>query len=339
MADFAHVPKVDVHVHANTEDGALLEQAAQDGFSLVSINVDYADFPALAVQAEVAETLAKRDPNRFFFATSFSMKGWDRPDFIAAVIADVDAARRNGAVAVKIWKNVGMESRDRAGRYIMIDDPRFQPLLTKLRRIRMPLIGHQGEPYNAWLPVGQMTTANDRAYFATHPEFHMHLRAEVPGYEAQLEARNRMLARNPRLTFVGAHVGSLEWNIDRLQRFLDDHPNASVDLAARMAQIQHQSVRDPAKVRNFFLRYQDRILYGTDATQNPGADPDDVRRFTHQRWLADWRYLATPQTQHVADIGSDVPGLALPRQAIDKIYRINAQRILLSGNKRPGEQR
>jgi predicted TIM-barrel fold metal-dependent hydrolase len=162
----------------------------------------------------------------------------------------------------------------------------------------------------------------------------MYLHPEIPGYEAQMRARDRMLARNPRLTFVGAHVASLEWSVDRLARFLDRHPNAHVDLAARMPQIQYQSVRAPAKVGAFFVRYQDRLLYGSDLTHNPGADPEDMKRLAHRRWLSDWRYLATPEPQRVEEIGSIVRGLALPRQVVDKIYRTNAERVLLSRRSR-----
>ena len=328
--DFARVAKLDAHVHVNTSDDALLRQAQADGFQLVSINVDYSDFPAVDDQAKVAESFARKAPLQFFYATTFSMRGWGEPGFISRVTAEVEAARAKGAVAVKIWKNVGMTVRDEDGRYVMIDDPRFQPLLARLTAIGMPLIGHQGEPYNAWLPLDQMTTSNDRNYFREHPQYHMYLHPEVPGYEAQMAARDRMLERNPDLIFIGAHVASLEWSVDRLRQFLDRHPNAAVDLAARMAQIQYQSVRAHEKVRDFFIRYQDRILYGSDLTHNPGVDPADIQRDAHQRWLADWRYLATAEPQQVEQIGATVTGLALPRDVIDKIYYRNAQRLLLN---------
>ena len=74
------------------------------------------------------------------------------------------------------------------------------------------------------------------------------------------------MAAHPGLRFVGAHLGSLEYDVDRIAAFLDRFPNANVDLAARMSQVQYQSVRDREKVRNFFIKYQDRLLYGTDLT-------------------------------------------------------------------------
>lgn len=328
-ADFARVAKFDAHVHINSSDTALIEQARADGFELLSINVDYPDFPAVAQQAAVAHQLAKRFPDRLHFATTISMQGWGTPGWAKRTNAAIASEHAKGAVAVKVWKNIGMSVRGADGKLVMIDNPGFAPVWDGIRRLGIPLIGHQGEPHNCWLPLEQMTTANDRAYFRAHPQYHMYLHPEMPSYRDQMDARDRMVAANPKLRFVGAHMASLEWNVDELARFLDAHPNAVVDLAARMTQIQHQSVRDHAKVRDFFIRYQDRLLYATDLTQAPGADPAVFKRQAHDFWLSDWRYLATDETQRIEDIDASPRGLALPRAVIDKIYRENARRVFL----------
>jgi predicted TIM-barrel fold metal-dependent hydrolase len=329
MADFALVPKFDAHVHANVVSDAFIDQASADNFDMLSINVDYGDFPPIANQASATEILSARAPHRLHYATTFSMRGWGTPGWADRVGGQLSAAKAKGAVAVKVWKNIGMEVRGKDGRLVMIDDPAFDPVFAKVRALGLPLIGHQGEPYNCWLPLEQMTTNNDRSYFREHPQFHMYLHPEMPGYEAQMAARDRMLTRNRQLRFVGAHMASLEWEVDRLASFLDRHPTATVDLAARMTQVQYQSVRDPAKVRAFFIRYQDRLLYGSDLAQNPDSDPAAFRAEAHRFWLSDWRYLATAEPQRVDDIDATVPGLALPRGVIDKIYRDNARRVFL----------
>ena len=114
-----------------------------------------------------------------------------------------------------------------------------------------------------------MTVNNDKEYFREHPQYHMFLHPELPSYEDQMAARDRMLAKNPHLKFMGAHLASLEWSVDRLAAFLDRYPNTVVDLAARMGQVQYQSNHDRGKVRRFFIRYQDRLLYGTDLSARP----------------------------------------------------------------------
>jgi predicted TIM-barrel fold metal-dependent hydrolase len=182
-----------------------------------------------------------------------------------------------------------------------------------------------------------MTTENDRSYFREHPEYHMYLHPEMPTYETLMAARDRFVDRHPRLSFVGAHMASLEWSVDVLAAFLDAHPGASVDLAARMTQVQYQSAKDRDKVREFFIRYQDRLLYGTDLTESPvtAADraqnpPVERGRFQQEAdgfWRSDWRYLATAVSQHIDAIDADVVGLALPAAVIDKLYDRNARRV------------
>jgi predicted TIM-barrel fold metal-dependent hydrolase len=335
-ADFANVAKFDAHVHANVNDPRFLEAARRDGFELLSINVDYPDFPPLADQAAIAHQMRAADPRLFRFATAFSMEGFGTPGWTERTIRALDDAFARGAVAVKVWKNIGMVVKDAQGQRVFIDDPRFDGVMAHLEKRGIPLIAHQAEPKNCWLPFDQMTTENDRSYFRAHPEYHMYLHPEEPSYEALMAARDRFVGRHPRLAFDGAHMASLEWSVDELARFFDRYPNAVVDLAARMSNLQVQSNADLAKVRAFFIKYQDRILYGTDLTdsppdpaaraQNPPATGDFTKEAS-QVWRADWRYLATPLSQRVDAIDADAKGLNLPRRVIDKIYWKNARRF------------
>ena len=100
-ADFAHVRKLDAHVHANTADSAFLDVAGSDGFELLSINVDYPDFPPLAAQAHIARTLHAQAPSRFFYATTFSMQNWTRPGWADLVNASLEQAVADGLQAAK----------------------------------------------------------------------------------------------------------------------------------------------------------------------------------------------------------------------------------------------
>ena len=327
MADFGQVRKFDAHVHANTPDPAFLEQARADGFELLSINVDYPDFPSIARQHAAAVALAARDPAHFHWATTFSMKGFGTPGWTERVDAKLARDVAAGALAVKIWKNVGLAERSADGKLIMLDDPGLAPVAEQVRALGVALIDHQGEPRNCWLPLDQMTTDNDREYFSKHPEYYMHLHPEMPRYEDLMAVRDRFVAAHPKLRFVGAHLASLEYDVDRIAAFLDRFPDATVDMAARMSQVQYQSVRDREKVRNFFIRYQDRVMYGTDLTYGPDADPAEFKREAHTVWSSDWRYLATGESQRVDMIDAEVPGLALPRAVVDKIYYANAVRV------------
>lgn len=326
MADFASVEKVDIHVHINTTDTALIDQAAADHFRLLTINVDYPDFPALVEQRRVAHALVEAHPERLAYAAAFSMQGWDQPDWQQHVIQLLDSEFAHGAVAVKVWKNIGMSFRDAKGKLVMIDDPKFDPVFEFIRQRNKVLIGHLGEPRNCWLPIDQMTVNGDKEYFREHPQYYMYMHPEMPTYEEQMAARNRMLDRNPQIKFMGAHMASLEWSVDRLAAFLDRYPHTVVDLAARMGQVEYQSNQDRDKVRRFFIRYQDRLLYGTDTAQNANEKGPDVRREAHESWLRDWRYLNTKETFKDPELDAPVHGLGLPRDVVRKIFSANAER-------------
>jgi predicted TIM-barrel fold metal-dependent hydrolase len=335
--DFTRVRKFDAHVHANTPTHDFLDIAKKDGFELLSINVDYPDFPSLETQATVAHKLQADDPRTFHYLTTFSMKGFGSPSWTADNIRHIDEEIAHGAVGVKVWKNVGMVARDAQNHLIMLDDPRFDGLMNHLEAQRIPLVAHQAEPKNCWLPLDQMTTENDRSYFKEHPEYYMYLHPEQPSYETLIAARDRFVAKHPKLIFIGAHMASLEWSVDRLASFFDTYPNATADLAARLTQVQYQSHADYQKVRDFFIKYQDRLLYGTDLTENPPDPharaqnpPSDGKPFSAEAdefWRSDWLYLATNQVQHIDAIKADVKGLNLPKSVIDKIYYTNAHRV------------
>jgi len=182
-----------------------------------------------------------------------------------------------------------------------------------------------GEPKNCWLPLEEMTTKNDSNYFANNPQYHMYLHPEFPSYEEQMAARDRMLDKNPDLVFIGCHLASLEWSIDELAKWLDKYPNAAVDMAARMGQLFYQTRDDREKVRDFFIKYQDRILYGTDIIDR-GQEKEPFQKRMHETWLKDWEYMITSNTMTSSLIDGEFNGLKLPKEVVDKIYAWNANK-------------
>jgi predicted TIM-barrel fold metal-dependent hydrolase len=303
-----------------------MQAALRQRFKVLTINVDYPDFPPLDEQQRVAQALREQFPQELAFAASFSVDGSDRPEWLGATRRRVDAALQAGAVGVKVWKNIGMSLRNAEGQLVMIDDARFAPLFDDFARRGIPLLGHQGEPHNCWLPLEQMTVANDREYFKAHPQYHMALHPEMPSWEAQIAARDRMLSAHPGLHFIGMHMASLERDVGELAAFLDRFPDAMVDVAARIGQLQVQSQRDRERVRRFMIRYQDRLLYGSDIAQAPGQDGAALGREAEAVWRQHWRYFNTAETFKVAELARPLRGLALPRTVVDKLYRLNAQR-------------
>jgi predicted TIM-barrel fold metal-dependent hydrolase len=171
-----------------------------------------------------------------------------------------------------------------------------------------------------------MTVKNDRDYFSKHPEYHMYLHPEFPSYEDQINAKNRLLDKNPGLRFDGAHLGSLEWSVDAMAEHLDRYPNVALDMAERISHLQYQSQRDRQKVIDFFTKYQDRLLYATDIWQEENANLDQLKEYVTNTWTNHWTYFATDSTMTAPEIDGNFQGLKLPKTIVDKIYRLNAEK-------------
>ncbi|MEK8030054.1 amidohydrolase family protein [Ideonella sp. DXS29W] len=327
MADFARVPKIDAHVHLHGTLPQCLATARRDGFRLLTINAEAPDFPGLDEQQRDAVALAQAHPEQVAWVVSLPFEGFESTTWWLATEARLQRARALGAQGVKVWKNLGLSLRDSQGRAVLIDDERLRPLFDLLDQDGWVLLGHQAEPRNAWLPLAQMTTRGDREYFATHPQYHLAQHPEWPDQARQLAARDHLLRRHPRLRYVGVHLASLEWSVARLAEFLDRFPQATVDLAARMSHLQHQAIDHHDEVRAFMLRYQDRLLYGTDLSVAEGQRDAEVAAEAHATWRADWRFLVTREWQRHADLPARFRGLDLPATVIDKLYRRNAERV------------
>ena len=327
MSDFTHVQKIDVHAHISSENPAMLEEASANNFKLMVMAVDVPDYPSIQDQLDILINHYKKYKNIFSFSTTFSLDGWDESNWAVEVIEQLGRDFDNGAVGVKVWKNIGMVDKDNNDDLIMLYHDKFDAIFQFIKDQNKVLICHAGEPKNCWLPLHKMTVNSDINYFEQHPEYHMYLHPELPSYEDQMEARNRMLEKNRELSFVGAHLASLEWSIDEISHFLDHFPFASVDLAERICHLQVQSEKDYQKVRDFIIKYQDRILYGTDFGQSKETDITELRKRMHRVWSADWKYFNTDDTMTVPQLNVPFKGLKLPKTVADKIYRLNAEKV------------
>ena len=333
--DFSKVKKFDAHVHLNTDRTIFEDQALKDNFSLITLNVDHGDPVELNKILNYALLAVEKYPDNVFYSPTFyfDTAGWEKDDWSDKVIDQLRNNISKGAVSVKFWKNIGMTVRDRNGNFIMVDNPKLDPVIDFIVKSKLPVTGHLGEPKNCWLPLDKMTVNTDSAYFATHPQYHMYLHPEYPSFEAQIDARDNMLSKHPELQFIGCHLGSLEWSVDELAKRLDKFPNISVDLAERIVHFQYQSIKDYDKVRNFCIKYQDRILYGTDMADNGSRDPDELTAHFHNTWTADWRYFASGKEMTVEAFTGTFKGLRLPKEAVKKIFCENAVKWYKLDNK------
>jgi len=328
------MPKIDAHAHVGgMSPGHLRAFVAfleKYNFRWLNVCVGGMDWARLSRQIGSAQALHAAHPERLAWATSFTVTNWGQPDWAKVANATIDDGYAGGAVAVKIWKDVGMVLKDPDGKYVMADDERLDPVFGALAKQNRTLVAHLGEPRNCWLPVDQMTVDGDRRYFAAHPEYHGLLHPEIPNYEAQVAARDRMLARHPTLRVVGCHLGSREYDVDELAKRLDKYPNLAVDLSAR---IVHLQIQPRAKVQAFLVKYQDRLLYGTDVqfglgSGAAGADPTKALARLAATYESDATWLATDQEVALENVraGFKSRGVALPEPVLRKIYYENARK-------------
>ncbi len=323
-ADYFKVPKIDAHVHFLTTDARIFEQAAKENLKFITINVNSAS--DVSIQRDTAIALIRKFPGQIHFLATFEFDTavWNTTEWEQRTIAELEKGTSGGAVGVKLWKNIGMVERDRNGRFIMVSDARFDPVISFVEQKGLPLTCHLGEPRNCWLPLDSMTVNNDRSYFTRHPEYHMFLHPEFPSYQDQLVARDSLLSKHPNLKMIGCHLASEEWSVDHLAKTLDRFPNLAVDLAARICHLQHQSIRDKEKVRDFLIKYQDRILYGTDMSYAESKLDSSFFANFHKGRLKDWNFFTGTMEMQSRDVNGTFTGLQLPKEVVDKIFYRNA---------------
>jgi len=268
-------------------------------------------------QIDDAQALVQSSRGHVALCTTFDPYKFGSASFSTDAIQQIDRDFARGAVAVKIWKNIGMEIKDISGQYIMADDPKFAPIYKDIASHGKTLMTHQAEPDVAWGPPDAADPS--WSYYQENPQWYVANRRGFPSKQRILDARDHVLANNPKLRMVGVHLGSMERSLDNIASHLDKYPNFAIDTAARM---EYLMLMPPEKVSAFLIKYQDRVLYGTDLDLHADADLPDALTEWQSTYARDWKFLATGETLTVN--GKQVRGLNLPRPVLQKIFRDNA---------------
>lgn len=328
LEDFATMDKFDSHVHVEGEWHHFIDQAEADNFRFLAIINDRPFGTPMHSIAQFTYQLKREYPHAMEVATMFKVNDWNNDQWVDNTISILDSAISKGVKAVKIWKNIGLDLRDKHENFVMVDHPRIDSVLDFLTAKGCAVVGHNGEPKDCWLPLEQMAFSRD--YYRTHPQYHMYNFPEYPSYEQQIAARDRMLAKHPNLRFLGSHMGSLEWDLDELAKRLDRFPNMWVDLS-RMPYIKLHAKNDWEKTRAFFITYQDRLVYATDRSVTATKQPDAWKQQVHNAWFNDWRFFATDESFDVPRFGQ-TKGLKLPKTVVEKLFNTNALAWLHGGS-------
>ena len=316
---FAAMQPVDTHVHAFKSDPAFADLMARLRLRVLDICVADTQgiYGELAAQLARAKAFVGASPGHAKLCVTFNPFTFQHKDFAQHTVKQLHQEFSDGAVAVKIWKNIGMELKTPDGRYVMPDDPAFAPIYREIAAENKTLVAHVAEPSSCWEPPNP--DSPDYDYYKENPEWYMYLHPDHPRKEVILAARDRLLAENPKLRVVGAHLGSMETDVDEIAKRFDRYPNFAVDTAARM---EYLMLAPREKVRNFLIQYQDRVVYGTDLEFLANETTPDALKDWQDTYARDWKFLATDQTLQLR--GREIQGLKLPEPVLRRIYHDNA---------------
>jgi len=250
----------------------------------------------------------------------FSTYGWmdwsdvQGPGFFERSVERLEELVKNGACGLKIWKDLGTVVRDANGSLLRIDDERLAPLFEKAAELDVPIMYHIADPDAFFRPIDNTNERYEE--LAAHPEWSYY--GSHFGKEELLRQRDRVFARHPKTTFVGAHVAEHPEDLAYVSKLLEANPNLFVDIGARCAELGRQ----PYTAREFFLTSPDRILFGTDLV------PEAEMYRLHFRFLETRdEYFEYPS--HASRQGRwNIYGLYLPDDVLRKVYRENALRLL-----------
>jgi predicted TIM-barrel fold metal-dependent hydrolase len=279
----------------------------------------------------LADTVKKYDKahsGRFYTFAEPSYSKFLEPNYPKLQADAIAQAHRDGARGLKILKTLGLYLRENitSGKLVKIDDPRFDPMWDACGQLNMPVAIHVSDPIAFFTPTDRFNERYEE--LNNHPDWSFY-GGDFPSNAELLEARNRVFAHHPRTQFVVLHVGNFAEDLANVAENLDRFPNMTVDIAARIGELGRQ----PRTARKFFDRYQDCILFGTDATPHGDEFPQQV--FNDQLYEIYFRFLETGD-EYFDYAPAKVPpqgrwriyGIELPEGILHKVYNQNAARLL-----------
>ncbi len=335
-------PVIDIHTHlsfaARTENGVAIGEEMKYLASVdallplmdrknIRVMVNLTGGVGRGLEESIQE-FQRPYPERFI---TFTEPWWDRtnqPGYSEFQADEIARSQQAGARGLKILKTLGLYLREgiSKGPLVKIDDPRFDAMWETCGSLGMPVAIHVSDPEAFFLPVDRFNERFEE--LNNHPDWSFY-GGDFPSNRELLEARNRVLIRHPKTQFIVLHVGNYAENLPYVSKCMDRFPNMHVELGARIGELGRQ----PRTARKFFEKYQDRILFGTDAVPHGTDTPQQV--FVDELYEIYYRFLET-EDEYFDYAPAPVPpqgrwqiyGLGLPDGILKKVYYENAARLL-----------
>jgi predicted TIM-barrel fold metal-dependent hydrolase len=271
---------------------------------------------------QLKETLAALDeahPGRFLTYAQINFDGIDDNDWSSREAKRLEESFKMGAKGLKFHKSLGLEVKLKNGKYLMPDDAKMDPIYETCAKHHRPIMIHTGDPVAFFTPLNEK---NERWHeLNQHPDW-LWYGHDYPPLTQLLDAFIHAVAKNPKTTFIGAHFGNYAENVGQVAEWLDKYPNLYVDIDARISELGRQ----PYTARKFLIKYQDRVMFGTDTTPNDR----EAYRIYYRFLETDDEYFDCQKSHHLQGFWM-IYGVFLPKEVLAKIYYQNAERVLCFG--------
>jgi predicted TIM-barrel fold metal-dependent hydrolase len=310
----ARYPFVDVHNHqwempTQDLDALVAEMDALNMAVMVNLSGRGRGAPGF-IEGALAN-VRDHHPARFLVFTNIRLAGIDEPGWTERTVQQVRGDVAAGAAGLKIYKSLGMQTPYEPGPRVAVDDVRLDPIWAACGELGVPVLIHSGDPAPFWQP---WDAENERwLELKEKPERKRDPETD-PGFEAILREHWHVFEKHPGTTFVSAHLSWLGNDLDRLGKLLDEHPNVYTEIGAVLAELGRQ----PRHARAWFVRYQDRVLFGKDAWT-----PDEYHTYFRVLETED-EYFDYYRRRHAF---WKMYGLGLPDEVLRKLYYGNALRL------------
>jgi predicted TIM-barrel fold metal-dependent hydrolase len=276
---------------------------------------------------QAIDQLQTAHPGRFIVFTEPAWSKAADADYPRVQADLIEDAHKRGAKGLKVLKTLGLYLRENVttGKLVRIDDRRFDPMWEAVGALNMPVAIHSSDPEAFFLPVDRYNERWEELH--AHPDWSFYGK-DFPSNRELQEARRNVMRRHPRTQFICLHVADSE-NLAYVSECLDEHPNMHVEMAARIGELGRQ----PRAAYQFIEKYQDRVMFGTDAV--PGGKETPQQIFNDQLYEIYYRFLET-KDEYFDYAPAPVPpqgrwriyGIGLPDSILKKVYYQNAARLL-----------
>ena len=308
----AKYPYIDVHSHQRNMSPESLSNLVFDMNALnEAIMVNLSGGSGNSLTGSI-ENINGTYPNRFVVFANVDFDGAGKPGWSENAVSQLESDVKNGAKGLKVYKSLGLRNNDSKGMRLAIDDRRLDPIWAKCGELGIPVLIHSADPKSFW---DDMNGDNERwLELKTHPRRKRSETDPAP-WQQIIDEQHRMFKKHPDTKFINAHMGWYANDLQKLGSLLDEIPNMNVGIAAVIAELGRQ----PKNAREFFIKYQDRILFGKDSwrpeefpTYFRVLETDDEYFPYYKKYHAFWAMY----------------GLGLPDEVLKKVYYKNALKLI-----------